>query len=164
MPTPINYPLSDEELTAVNDRLTDIACALDDLSGEMREVYVHKLSATEFDELRAYLGTIREAQHTLCSIFYNDDRAPAIVESKQRHPSSGRVVIVDDDEHVEADQADPHGIPWYQYNRAAERLAAQLQRGVITRDEYDAATAALNAQSGMTPGGAPAKSGPEVVG
>jgi len=155
MSTPIKHPLDDEETEAVNDRLTNIACALDDLSAELREVYVHKLSAVEFDELRAYLGTIREAQRTICEVLYGDDRPPA---DTSRHPSNGREMTGDD--------ANPHGITitdevvqartvdgrptWYQHNIAADRLATQLGRGLITRGEYEAAMAVLNAQGQVT--------------
>jgi len=218
MPTqhPINPNLTDDDLTQLCDALTDITLANEafHLDG-LAEFCERVLPLDRFNELRAVFGSIREAHSTVCEILYGTpdsqlgtlDTAPSrsalIVESKQRHPSSGnasRVVVIDDEaarnvemanemplcavctaeagimtadeaaaliepiaEHVEADQASPTGIPWYQYNKAADRLAAQLQRGVITRDEYEAATAALNAQAGML-GGAPAISDGQVPG
>ena len=151
MPTnPITHiHLDDEEWDAVQQRLRYI----DGLIPAIEEDFVHRISAQEFDELRCYLGGITEAQRTITELLLGG------VVDPSRHPSNGRIREM-------ADDANPHGIvitdevvaartidgkpTWYQHNIAADRLATQLGRGLITRGEYEAAMAVLNAQGQVT--------------
>jgi hypothetical protein len=152
--------LDDEEWDAVRQRLTRI----NDLIGLIEEDFVHRIPAREFDDLRCYLGGIEEGRRTVSDLLHGG------VVDPSRHPANGRIREMSDD-------ANPHGITitdevaqartidgrptWYQHNIAADRLVAQLQRGLITRPEYDAAMAALN---GQIEGGAAAITEPGVPG
>lgn len=160
MPTqhPINAGLTDDDLDMLCDHLTNITLAYEDFNLDgLSEFCERVLPLDRFNELRALFGRIRDDHQVVCEILYGtpESRLDEIVASKLRHPAAG--------EHVEADQASPTGIPWYQYNKAVDRLTQQLQRGVITRDEYEAAAAALHIQAGFSPG-APAITEPGVPG
>ena len=71
MQHPIN-PLNEAGLDMLCDRLTEIAVALDDNNIHNMERIERILPLDLFNELRAYLGTIREAQHTICELLYGD--------------------------------------------------------------------------------------------
>lgn len=157
---PTTIRLDDEEWDAVRQRLRYI----DGLIPSIEQDFVHRIPAREFDDLRCYLGGITEAQRTIQELLHGG------VVDPSRHPANGRIREM-------GDEANPHGIvisdevaqartmdgrpTWYQHNIAADRLAAQLQRGVITRGEFEAAMAVLN--SGIE-GGAAAITEPGVPG
>jgi len=212
MQHPIN-PLNDAGLDMLCDRLTDIAVALDDNNIHNMERIERILPLELFNELRAYLGTIREAQRTICELLYGDRAllvSDGLVGAIENHmkpadpaslderiasihdtligehdgshpclaPDCEHTVLYDDEpycfthspdegssvvgysyrqQQAEAVDCAPHGIArpaWLAHNMAAERRAAQLARGVITRDEFEAAMAALNTEYSHRQGGA----------
>lgn len=114
---PINN-LSSEGLDLLNDRLTEIAVALDDNRTHNMERIERILPLDLFNELRAYLGTIREAQHTICELLYGDvellisEGLGRLTPFENHNPSVAAyaAAIADAMDRIEADQCSPHGI------------------------------------------------------
>lgn len=169
----MNLDLSNIEQQQLHRAMCDIATALSDLSPVMRRLVLPALSARNYDIVVSYIGTIRNAWDQIDDLLYNESvREPDPIMT----PAEAAALI----EPIECpicdpespDACNPHGIvitdevatkrlTWWQHNGQAERLTEQLQRGVITRVEYEAAMAALNAR---IEGGAPATSEPGVPG
>lgn len=104
------HPLTDDGLDLLHERLADIRNALEDLQLEpqrgeapVMERIERMVPGSLFEELRAYLGLIGSSQMVICDLLYSD-RVGLLV-------GEGLVVMP---EHVEADQADPHGISYPQ--------------------------------------------------
>jgi hypothetical protein len=72
----MNLDLSNTEQRQVHQAMTDIEQGLDGLL-ESIDAVINLVSASQFDELRAYRGTIRDAHYRLTELFYNaKDREP----------------------------------------------------------------------------------------
>ena len=142
----MNLNLSNIEQRQLHTAMCNVATALSDLSPVMRELVLPVLSARSYDIVVSYIGTIRNAVDQIDQLLYRED---------VREP----------------DACDPHGIvvtdevatarlTWWQHNGKTNRLEEQLSHGLITRDEFIAAMAALNASieggaAAVTPAGTP---------
>jgi hypothetical protein len=161
MQHPINN-LNDAGLDMLCDRLTEIAVALDDNNIYVMERVERILPVDVFNELRAYLGTIREAQHTICELLYgsqellvNESLAHCPVCDQDTTLPLGCTIC----DPANPDACDPFGIERpimtdveaaalievldtedaaIALNAVRDDLLAKLDRGVITMSEFHA--------------------------
>lgn len=127
----MNLDLSNTEQRQLTDALTDIAVARDQLNMLLHRDVVRLLPAAMFDEVRAYVGTINDAHWRACEILFNDD-----VREPDQGPSIDEAAVVV----AVAFDNRPGGDRIYR-DTDWNKLLAQAERGVITRDEFLASSA-----------------------
>lgn len=151
---PIN-PLTDDGLEFLTNRLDDLRDALDGLEHDMQRDQAPVLERCErilptelFNELVAYLGSIREHHRAICFVLFDENedlRADGLVADVPPDQGEPTDPFAAHDEAI-ATLLDSLGqVP----DDAFHRYGAQLDRGVITGREFEALVANYWEQRGM---------------
>jgi hypothetical protein len=147
----MNLDLSNIEQRQLHVAMCSIEQALFEMTQPMRELVMPNIPARDYDVIRAYVGTIRNAYDQIDQLLYRSDvREPdPVVEAVVPFGERPHWAVQDDCKPrgiIVTDAVAQARMTWVQHTLASDRLAAQLQRGLITRVEFEAAQAALNSK------------------
>lgn len=101
----MNNDLSHVEQRQLHDAMTEVGQALSILTGVMRDLVMPRLSARDYDIVRAYVGTIRSAHATIDELLYNE-----AVREPDLNPSVAAYKASIEEAMARIDECPPDGI------------------------------------------------------